>query len=129
MARRSYLRGNPRSLSSNPTDSSRLSPSGDSGRRRRTLRHPLGLGTLLAVALLGSGCGDDEPVSDGGGTSGPPAGSPFAAERAPDVVVKRPGLAKQVEIVTDEFGVPHIFAENQKDAIFANGYVHARDRL
>lgn len=81
------------------------------------------------MALLGSGCGDDEPVSDGGGTSGPPAGSPFAAERAPDVVVKRPGLAKQVEIVTDEFGVPHIFAENQKDAIFANGYVHARDRL
>ncbi len=92
------------------------------------MRHSLGLGALFAGALLGGGCGEDEPVG-GGGTSGPPAGSPFAAERAPDVVVKRPGLTKQVEIVTDEFGVPHIFAENKKDAIYANGYVHARDRL
>ncbi|MEZ4374315.1 MAG: penicillin acylase family protein [Polyangiaceae bacterium] len=87
------------------------------------------MGTLLtAVALLGGGCGEDEMV-DGGRTSGPPANSPFAANRDPDEVTKRPGINKPVEIVTDEFGVPHIFAENEKDAIYANGYIHARDRL
>lgn len=122
MARSAYLCGN-----EPPILSGRDFKSSSPRRKRRRLQQLLGLGSLLAVALLGSGCGEDEAVNDG--KAGPPAGSPFAAERAPDVVVKRPGLSKPVEIVTDEYGVPHIFAATQKDAIFANGYVHARDRL
>lgn len=39
------------------------------------------------------------------------------------------GLDAAVEIVRDRWGVPHIFAETEHDAWFAQGYVHAQDRL
>jgi penicillin amidase len=29
----------------------------------------------------------------------------------------------------DDYGVPHIYADNQKDAMTTLGYVHAQDRL
>lgn len=34
-----------------------------------------------------------------------------------------------VTIYRDEFGVPHIFAENEYDLFFTQGFVHAQDRL
>jgi penicillin amidase len=40
-----------------------------------------------------------------------------------------PGLTSPVEIFRDEWGVPHIYAANQDDLFFAQGYVHAQDRL
>jgi len=40
-----------------------------------------------------------------------------------------PGLRAPVEIVRDRFGVPHIFAQNRADSLFALGFVHAQDRL
>ena len=39
------------------------------------------------------------------------------------------GLSRQVDIYTDKYGVPHIFAENEQDLFFAAGYIAARDRL
>ena len=39
------------------------------------------------------------------------------------------GLLKQVDIYTDKYGVPHIFADNEQDLFFAAGYIAARDRL
>ena len=39
------------------------------------------------------------------------------------------GLDGQVEIVRDADGVPHIFATTDHDAFFAQGYVHAQDRM
>ncbi|MFP4004069.1 MAG: penicillin acylase family protein, partial [Alphaproteobacteria bacterium] len=39
------------------------------------------------------------------------------------------GLDAQVEILRDERGIPHIFADNVNDALFALGFVHAQDRL
>jgi penicillin amidase len=39
------------------------------------------------------------------------------------------GLDERVEILFDRWGVPHIYAANEHDAAFAQGYVHARDRL
>lgn len=39
------------------------------------------------------------------------------------------GLREPVEILYDEYGVPHIYAKNADDAYFALGYVHAQDRL
>lgn len=39
------------------------------------------------------------------------------------------GLVEPVEILYDEYGVPHIYANNADDAYFALGYVHAQDRL
>ena len=40
-----------------------------------------------------------------------------------------PGLQDRVEIVRVEPGVPHIYARNAHDLFFAQGYVHAQDRL
>lgn len=40
-----------------------------------------------------------------------------------------PGLQEQVKIVWDERRIPHIFAKNNHDLMFAQGYVVARDRL
>lgn len=39
------------------------------------------------------------------------------------------GLHHPVKIYRDEYGVPHIFARDQHDVFFAQGYVHAQDRL
>lgn len=39
------------------------------------------------------------------------------------------GLQAPVEVIRDEWGVPHIYAENEHDLFLAQGYVHAGDRL
>jgi len=39
------------------------------------------------------------------------------------------GLTAPVEVIRDEWGVPHIYAENEYDLFFAQGYIHAGDRL
>lgn len=39
------------------------------------------------------------------------------------------GLRKPVEILRDAWGVPHIYAQNEEDLFFAQGYVQAQDRL
>ena len=39
------------------------------------------------------------------------------------------GLNKSVDIYTDKYGVPHIFAQNEEDLFYAAGYYAARDRL
>ena len=38
-------------------------------------------------------------------------------------------ISEEVTVYFDEVGVPHINAQNQKDAYTALGYVHAQDRL
>lgn len=42
---------------------------------------------------------------------------------------KLPGLHAPVEIIRDRWGVPHIYAQNTHDVLFAQGFVHAQDRL
>jgi len=39
------------------------------------------------------------------------------------------GLSAPVEVIRDAWGVPHIYAANEADLFFAQGYVHAQDRL
>ena len=39
------------------------------------------------------------------------------------------GLNAPVEVFYDNYGVPHIYAQNEGDAYYALGYVHAQDRL
>ncbi len=39
------------------------------------------------------------------------------------------GLHEPVEVITDRYGVPHIYAQNEDDLFFAQGYVHAYERL
>ena len=40
-----------------------------------------------------------------------------------------PGLKGPVEVIRDRWGVPHIYADLAEDLFFAQGYVHAQDRM
>ena len=40
-----------------------------------------------------------------------------------------PGLREPVEVIRDEWGIPHIYARNDDDLFLAQGYVMAQDRL
>jgi len=39
------------------------------------------------------------------------------------------GLNAAVEVIRDRWGVPHVFAQSAQDALFAQGYAQAQDRL
>ncbi len=43
--------------------------------------------------------------------------------------VRLPGLRKDVQVRWDPFAIPYISAENEPDLFFAQGYLHAQDRL
>ncbi len=51
------------------------------------------------------------------------------ALRAAAAPVHVPGLDRQVEILRDRWGVPHIYASTVHDLFFAQGYITAQDRL
>ena len=40
-----------------------------------------------------------------------------------------PGLRELVEVLRDEWGIPHIYAQNTDDLFMAQGYIMAQDRL
>jgi penicillin amidase len=82
-------------------------------RRALTFHVPL----LLIAALALGACQPDDPDSDDG-TDEPI--EPFD---------EFPGLSAEVEVVIDEFGIPHIYAGNDYDLGFASGYQQATDRL
>ncbi|MCP5097740.1 MAG: penicillin acylase family protein [Chloroflexi bacterium] len=46
-----------------------------------------------------------------------------------DGTITAAGLNDPVNIYRDEYGIPHIYAENEHDLFFAQGYVHAQDRF
>src|SRR5690349_6714158 len=46
-----------------------------------------------------------------------------------DGEIRLPGLKASVEVLRDRWGVPHIYAQNQDDLFFAQGFVAAQDRL
>ncbi|HSF45254.1 MAG TPA: penicillin acylase family protein, partial [Chitinophagaceae bacterium] len=46
-----------------------------------------------------------------------------------NVELQLPGLKNKVEVLYDDYGIPHIYAQNEDDLFFAFGYVHAQDRL
>ena len=54
---------------------------------------------------------------------------PFVGAQATTETQKITGLRESVEILTDRWGIAHIYAKNQGDLFFAQGYVAARDRL
>ncbi|WP_421073327.1 penicillin acylase family protein [Paraburkholderia sp. A1RO-1] len=51
------------------------------------------------------------------------------ATDAPVETITLEGLAHPVDILIDHWGVPHIFADNESDAFFVQGFNAARDRL
>ncbi len=79
------------------------------------LRKAAGILVTIAAltALLGAGCAylSLRPV--------PPLSGRLAVQ----------GLAAPVEVIRDRWGIPHIYAANDVDLFFAQGYVQAQDRL
>lgn len=73
-------------------------------------------GTLLLVTLGGSA-----------GLAAAPSHEPSTAIQQQALTV--PGLLKPGRIVIDHWGIAHIFAANEHDAFFLQGYNAARDRL
>src|SRR6516225_5249991 len=47
----------------------------------------------------------------------------------PSETITLPNLRQPVEILIDHWGVPHIYAKNEADLFFAQGFNAARDRL
>jgi penicillin amidase len=39
------------------------------------------------------------------------------------------GLLARAEVIIDRWGVPHVYAASRQDAFFAQGFMHARERL
>lgn len=39
------------------------------------------------------------------------------------------GLQEPVEVLRDRWGIPHIYARNTRDVFFAQGFIHAQERL
>ncbi|MDZ7630817.1 MAG: penicillin acylase family protein [Gemmatimonadaceae bacterium] len=52
-----------------------------------------------------------------------------AQSAAPVESLSIAGLTASVEVRRDRWGVPHIYAKNQRDLFFAQGFVAAQDRL
>ena len=48
---------------------------------------------------------------------------------SPSETITLPNLQQPVEILIDHWGVPHIYAKNEADLFFAQGFNAARDRL
>ena len=44
-------------------------------------------------------------------------------------ISKIDGLLDEVEVLRDNYGISHIYANNQKDLFFMQGYLAAKDRL
>jgi penicillin amidase len=43
--------------------------------------------------------------------------------------ISLPGLQKSVEVIRDNYGINHIYAQNEHDLFFTQGYCAAKDRL
>jgi penicillin amidase len=56
------------------------------------------------------------------------AGSAATAQ-GPATTIQIPGLSQPVEILRDRWGINHIYAQNEADLFFAQGYAAAKDRL
>lgn len=74
-------------------------------RGRAALRGGLGIARALAVARLGRA----HPIISG--------------------ALPAPGASTLIEVVRDRFGVPHVRAASERDAMYGQGFVHAQDRL
>jgi len=91
-----------------------------------------GVAAVLLAALLFTGFRSVGPLPPLGRLLDPANGVWATARSAELPAVERgtiPGLGKQVQVLFDDRGVPHIFASSEEDAYRALGYVMARDRL
>ena len=72
---------------------------------------------LVSQQLLLTGCSSSDVPS------------PVVEEGMDKDTISVPGLKEPVEIIIDRWGIPHIYAANDIDLFFAQGFNAARDRL
>ena len=90
----------------------------------RTTRPLTPLAALMAFLLLAA-CDPDAPE----GQDERLTEEARAALSQMEGDVPLDGLQEPVEVLRDDWGVPHIYAENLDDLFFAQGFVQAQDRL
>jgi penicillin amidase len=97
----------------------------------KSLKFVVGLVVLLALIYLGNTHGAINPRIPGiAAFLNPFTGiwqQADAAKAANDIVVIPGDIAG--EVVIDQRGIPHVFAQDKATAIYIQGYLHARDRL
>ena len=82
--------------------------------------------TVLAVDILTLW----KPIAaQSSGSFSPSDGTAQPASSESSVTQKLAGLEQPVTVIRDTWGVPHIYAQNQHDMFFAQGYATAQDRL
>lgn len=86
---------------------------------------PVALAALVATTL--AGCSRSTPSADAPAPSLDALAARSLAQL--DGTLKVPGLTAPVEVIRDKQGIPHIYAKNDGDMFFAQGYVMAQDRL
>jgi len=85
---------------------------------------------LLASAAILRAPADLYRSSATSGESGPGLeGQAHAALSLTNGKLRLPGLHHPVTVLRDPWGVPHIFAQDQHDLFFAQGFVASQDRL
>lgn len=57
------------------------------------------------------------------------AGGGGVSAQGPGISIRMAGLSQPVEILRDRWGINHIYAQNEADLFFAQGYAAAKDRL
>ncbi len=57
------------------------------------------------------------------------AASSGTSAQSPSATIQMAGLTQPVEIIRDQWGINHIYAQNEADLFFAQGYAAAKDRL
>ena len=77
---------------------------------------------LVALVVLAAGCAAPSP---------PDSLKELARQALAQIdgELDIPGLREPVEVIRDEWGIPHIYARNDDDLFLAQGYVMAQDRL
>lgn len=89
---------------------------------------------VFALAILAACTGDDNPANpvppvdaSVGDNAVPTPVDPLAALPIAEEL-KGEGLSAPVDVVRDDAGIPHIYADNIPDAAYAQGFMMAQDR-
>ncbi len=83
----------------------------------------------LLIALVAARALDEAPAASRSAREEPFDSLARASLARIDGRLTLPGLRDSVEVIRDQWGVPHIYARNTDDLFFAQGYVQAQDRL
>ncbi len=84
--------------------------------------NPILRATIFCLAVTAFSCTSSDPIQSLEGLA-------LDALAQIDGEIQVSGLRESVEVIRDEWGIPHIYAQNEEDLFFAQGYVMAQDRL